>query len=559
MTTPTKPITTELIRQLYEQTRPANWVPWRDLLTSERKSYEQFVAGITAEMVPASEHARLAERFDDEFTAVFVALGKWAQRTHMGDVCMPQPMHDGTVRMYASVTGKTPVLAQSASVFQAAKALCEQLNILPTPPASAPTEGKAGQLRSAYTDEEWIAVQESLLAQYQEQATQAEARVLQLDKALTELASFLAEHDGTPSADPCAEAIRIMQLQAASAVEANKRIAEYKASEADWREAERTLTAELEEVRDCAQRASVSAAEAMDRLAEQLKAAQLELNEHKLFANRVRECWSNLSPPIRVALNMLDCCITSPRVPESNEAKAGDCPECDGTGSVVPGSGCGACGGTGVAPAPAQPEAKPIATSPIPAVAQRSAEAWAPRDGERVRRKRNGDLGTVVLSMVRVQLDAGQLLDFYAEDLEPVTPPAPPAEATQPLGYYGPVELEPHRCGWRNSSHERCALAYPHTGAHAPSGAAEATQPEAELCSRCKCKYLAGSSCSASGYSLLCNPPGRLLKSEPLAEAFVSRAELVAALRACRNHDADRLFTSLAEVLECEQLSKGAR
>ncbi len=70
------------------------------------------------------------------------------------------------------------------------------------------------------------------------------------DEALKELAEFLCEHDGEPSANPAAEAIRIMQLQAATAVEQGRRIADYKASEAEWRESMRQLDAREKAQRD---------------------------------------------------------------------------------------------------------------------------------------------------------------------------------------------------------------------------------------------------------------------------------------------------------------------
>ncbi len=143
-----------------------------------------------------------------------------------------------------------------------------------------------------------------------------------------------------------------------------------------------------------------------------------------------------------------------------------DCPECDGDGNIVPGSGCTACDSTG--------ERKSIATSPFPEVAEASTKAWEPKIGDRVRRKLNGELGTVVPHMSRVQLDAGQRFDFYADDIEPaptkVEPVCPTCKTTDlpycSVGFHAPqpeaaeqdrptgaIRLEivcmPGRCGGR--------------------------------------------------------------------------------------------------------------
>ncbi len=67
-------------------------------------------------------------------------------------------------------------------------------------------------------------------------------------------------------------------------------------------------------------------------------------------------------------------------------------------------------------------------------VQEASTKAWEPKIGDRVRRKLNGELGTVVPHMSRVQLDAGQRFDFYADDIEPaptkVEPVCPTCKTT---------------------------------------------------------------------------------------------------------------------------------
>ncbi len=114
-----------------------------------------------------------------------------------------------------------------------------------------------------------------------------------------ELADYLCEHDGTPSSNPVAEAIRVMQQQAASAVEANRRIAEYKASEADWRESERVLkgrVAELENellhLKDRAAKDESLWSFSVKQLTEELKVAEAELAALRIpeVAQRSAEC-----------------------------------------------------------------------------------------------------------------------------------------------------------------------------------------------------------------------------------------------------------------------------
>lgn len=416
--------------------------------------------------------------------------------------------------------------------------------------ASAPTEGKdspVGERCAAcgavWSNDRQIDMLSDAVEPYRLRATQAESRVSQLDASLTDLASFLSEHDGTPSADPCAEAIRIMQIQAASATEANRRIAdmlaqlqaskwrieEHKASEAtwrtdnrahlesirvlseklwaagkqigeaegrqllaearvselemanadlanslseesaaaskfmrsndallerceEWRESERAYHArvvELEtELQGCV---TVDAAHAeMDELAEQLKAAQLELNEHKTFSNRIRESWSRLPPSAHVALNMLDC-ATAPRAPESNEAKAGEGKPTD------------------------QPEAEEDENHPC------------------------GIKLTEMRRCMRTKGHAGPCLDDRSQ-------------------------------GWR------WALAWP--GYVRPKPATIQTSPFPEVAQRsaCTCFVPWGASLHQHGWGCPMHPDRQQLKREPVtpappAEAPVSRAELVAALR----------------------------
>ncbi len=116
--------------------RPERWEEWlADSVGSPIGWFAEVDLSSVAELLAAAEQrgastrALELEQLRAAVNEAVTELGKWQQRTHTGSVCWPQPMHDGTIRVYAAAVGKTPMVAQGRDFLVVVRGLCAQLGI----------------------------------------------------------------------------------------------------------------------------------------------------------------------------------------------------------------------------------------------------------------------------------------------------------------------------------------------------------------------------------------------------------------------------------------------